>query len=368
MSTDTQTRIVSIGTAVPQYEYRQADLANWMHQRLDVDDERIGRILQVLYRKTKIEKRHSVLPDFRSDASYVSLFQEKLAESKIEDRLKIYNNEAVNLAERAIQQCLTNQNKNKITHLITVSCTGMSAPGIEIQLKQKLGLKANVQTHAVNFIGCYAFFPALKMANAFIKADAKANVLIAAVELCTIHFQNKASDDHLLSNSLFSDGAAACLCSNESNNKTALKLLNTDQLLIPKGKSDMAWNIHSDGFLMKLSSYIPQLVDEGIKNLIEQILSPNDLSRNDIDHWAIHPGGRKILEACEAELGLQNNELKASYSTLMNFGNMSAPTILFVLKNLLETEKTENRDKLFSCGFGPGLTMEAALFEVERHA
>ncbi len=368
MGNKTNTRIVSIGTAVPENVYLQTDLADWMHQRLDSNNTRMGRLFRTLYRKTRIEKRYSVLKDFNQSCSNPALFADASIEPKVEERLSIYEKEATSLAEFAINKCLVGHNKDNITHLITVSCTGMSSPGIEIQLKQKLALKQNVQTHAVNFIGCYAFFPALKMADAFIKADPKAQVLIVAVELCTLHFQNKDSDDHLLSNSLFSDGAAACLCSSEPGNNASLMLKGTDQLLIPKGENDMAWNIHSEGFLMKLSSYIPQLVDEGIKDLIEKLLGDKNLERQDIRHWAIHPGGRKILEVCEAELQLKNNELRASYTTLKNFGNMSAPTILFVLEQMLKDNELANGENLFACGFGPGLTLEAALFEIETHA
>ena len=368
MSNETNTRIVSIGTAVPENNYLQTDLAEWMHQRLDGANKRMSRIFKILYRKTKIDKRHSVLKDFHKNCINPALFTNSLTEPKVEERLAIYNKEAVSLAELATNKCLVEHNKDNITHLITVSCTGMSAPGIEIQLKQKLGLKLNAQTYAVNFVGCYAFFPALKMADAFIKADPKSKVLIVAVELCTLHFQNKDSDDHLLSNALFSDGAAACLCSAEPGSNTSLKLKGTDQLLIPKGESDMAWNIHSEGFLMKLSSYIPQLVDEGIKGLIGKLLGSKKLQRQDIQHWAIHPGGRKILEVCEAELQLNDDELSASYSTLKNFGNMSAPTILFVLEEMIKTETLVNGENLFACGFGPGLTLEAALFEIETYA
>lgn len=368
LNSNPNTRIVSIGTAVPENEYLQSDLAQWMHQRLDAKDERMGRIFKALYKKTKIEKRYSVLSDFNQNHNNPTLFKSAKVEPKVEERLAIYNQTALPLAEKAVNACLENHDKNKITHLITVSCTGMSAPGIEIQLKQKLQLQNNTQTHAVNFVGCYAFFPALKMADAFIQSNPEANVLIVAVELCTLHFQNKSSQDHLLSNSLFSDGAAACLCSAELGAGAALKLLGTDQLLIPKGQGDMAWNIHSEGFLMKLSSYIPQLVEVGIKKLIETLLQPKGIIQKDIAHWAIHPGGKKILEVCEEELNLNKNELKASYSILKNYGNMSAPTILFVLEELLQTENLVSGEKLFTCGFGPGLTLEAALFEIERDA
>lgn len=240
----------------------------------------------------------------------------------------------------------------------------MSAPGLEIELKKKLKLNTHTQTHAVNFVGCYAAFPALKMADAFCKANPKAVVLIVAVELCTLHFQNKASDDHLLSNSLFADGAAAALVTNSSLKNEGLVIDKFANLLIDEGKNDMAWDIYSDGFLMKLSSYIPNLVDQGIAHLLDL----TGVDKQMINHWAIHPGGRKILEACEKELGLNKSDLSASYNTLKNYGNLSAPTILFVLNELLESKNLIPGEVVFSCGFGPGLTMESATFKVAGDA
>ena len=367
MSRNKKCKIISMATETPSNAYQQIDLAVWMHNRLAPEDERLKRIFQVLYKKTKIEKRYSVLGDFNPNSKNPILFKSSISEPKVEERLAIYDKKAINLAKNVALKCLKGFDKQKLTHVITVSCTGMSAPGLETQLKQQLQLNQTVSTNAVNFIGCYAFFPALKMAEAFCKANTDANVLIVAVELCTLHFQNKQTDDHLLSNSLFSDGAAAVLVSNENTfNKKVLSLENTSQLLISKGKNDMAWNINSDGFIMKLSSYIPALVDEGISELIATLLEKQEIKKSEIEHWAIHPGGRKILEVCETELSLADNQLWASFDVLKNYGNMSAPTIVFVLEKLLNSEKTQNNHHLFACGFGPGLTLEAALFKVEN--
>jgi predicted naringenin-chalcone synthase len=355
-----------LGTAVPQYKYAQNDLAKWMHQRLDKNDERLGRVFRLLYEKTSIDTRYSVLPDFLANGKNTKLFINKAKEPKVEERLAVYKNEAANLGELAVKNCLkkTTIKPKEITHLISVSCTGMSAPGLEIELKKKLKLNPHTQTHAVNFVGCYAVFPALKMADAFCKANPNAVVLIVAVELCTLHFQNKASDDHLLSNSLFADGAAAALVTKSNLKNEGLILDKFANLLIDEGKNDMAWDIYSDGFLMKLSSYIPKLVDKGIAQLLNLACTANQK----INHWAIHPGGRKILEACEKELHLSKNDLASSYNTLKNYGNLSAPTILFVLNELLESKNLRPGEVIFSCGFGPGLTMESAIFKVAGNA
>ena len=358
--------ITSIGYSLPKYTYNQKDLAIWMNSKLNQEDDRFLRKLKVLYQKTLIEKRHSVLADFNDETDGI-LFK-KGSKVKVENRLKIYNQEAPKLSNKAIEECLKNASvkRENITHLITVSCTGMSAPGIEQVLKNEYGFSPACETYAVNFIGCYAAFPAMKMADAICFRDPSAKVLIVAVELCTLHFQNRTEDDFLLSNSLFSDGAAAALVERNTNSqKSKLELLNFFNLQYWEGKEDMAWNIHSDGFLMKLSSYVPDLVKNGVSHIIKQINDSLDFSIDDIQHWAIHPGGRKILESCETELKISKESLSNSYDVLKNFGNMSAPTIFFVLHKLLYQSESKKLDKVFACGFGPGLTLESALLQIK---
>ncbi len=358
--------ITSIGYSLPKYTYYQKDLAIWMNSKLNQEDDRYLRKLKVLYQKTLIEKRHSVLADFESESDG-RLFKSS-SKVKVEDRLKIYNEEAPKLSNEAIGNCLKNSkiNKKDITHLITVSCTGMSAPGLEQILKNEFNFSPNCETYAVNFIGCYAAFPALKMADAICSKNPSAKVLIVAVELCTLHFQNRTEDDFLLSNSLFSDGAAAALIEKKTGSiNSKLELLNFFNLQYWEGRKDMAWDIHSDGFLMKLSSYVPELVKNGVSHIIKQMKDSLDFSISDIKHWAIHPGGRKILESCESELSISKESLSNSYDVLKNFGNMSAPTIFFVLHKILYQSGNRKMDKVFACGFGPGLTLESALLQIK---
>ncbi len=358
-------KIVSIGTAVPKYQYQQEHLADWMAESLDTNDKRLKRKLNVLYQKTSIQTRYSVLNDFNQHSTNNRLFNSKNNIPLVEDRLSIYRDEVVQLSIQAIKNCLMNIDYQTISHLIFVSCTGMTAPGVEIQLKKELSLNQHVQTHAINFIGCYAVFSALKLADALCNGNKNANILIVSTELCTLHFQNKIEDDFILSNSLFSDGSAAALISNQLlPQQKGLTILEQKQTHIYKGEQDMAWDINSEGILMRLSSYIPQLVNSKIKHILSNTLASDQLNSNDIKHWAIHPGGRKILEVCEKELILTQEQLASSYSILKNYGNMSAPTILFVLKELLEKESTKKHDFLFACGFGPGFTLEGALFNI----
>lgn len=356
--------LTKIGTAVPKYQYSQLELADWMAERLGAD-EAMQRKLKVLYKMTRIETRHSVLADFSPASSVPQLFLNNgNPEPPVEKRMAVYRDEVFDLSVAAIWNTIENESElASFTHLITVSCTGLMAPGLELRLKEELPFSDGLQTHAVNFVGCYAFFPALKMAEAFCKSQPRSKVLIVATEICTIHFQNSDSEDHLLSNSLFADGSAACVVQGSEVDRTeafALELKHTTQMHFPKGKQDMAWDIHSSGFLMKLSAYVPDLLNEGIGELVNRLMQVQGPDQR-IDHWAIHPGGRRILEVCAKELELKADALAASYEILRKVGNLSAPTVLFVIQEMW-SEAAEGKH-LFACGFGPGLTLDGALFK-----
>jgi predicted naringenin-chalcone synthase len=214
-------------------------------------------------------------------------------------------------------------------------------------------------------MGCYAGFHALKMANQISLSNPDAHVLLVSVELCTLHFQKDYSIDQVAANLLFADGAAACIISSQKPiSKSYLKINSFYSRLIPKGKSDMAWNISESGFLMTLSSYIPDLLSDGIGDILNSALRNIGLSKSEIIHWAIHPGGRKILDNVRLELGLKMEQMTPSYQTLANYGNMSSATIFFVLKDLMEVETYSANQKGFAAGFGPGLTVETMSFNL----
>lgn len=361
--------IVSIGTAVPKHAYNQTLLAEYMSQHLKLEAGE-SRKLKALYNNTAITKRHSVLPDFNNETEKM-LFDIIGCEDapSLEQRMEIFNKEAFPLAKKAIDDCFERAgNKivlNDLTHIITVSCTGFTAPGLEIEIIEKLNLKPETSRFAVNFIGCYAAFPALKMADAICKTDDNAKVLIVCVELCTIHFQRETDNDNLLANSLFSDGAAAVLVTSDDvakNYSRSLKMDAFGSCVLHKGNSDMAWRLSSKGFLMTLSSYVPQLVDEGIMPLVTQILGNLKIKKEDIHHWALHPGGKRILDVCSRVLNFEREQLLPSFKILSEYGNMSAATVLFVLKEMWENNIDWNKkEKIFAAGFGPGLSLESAV-------
>jgi predicted naringenin-chalcone synthase len=231
----------------------------------------------------------------------------------------------------------------------------MSAPGLDLQVLELMDAHKSIVRTSVNFMGCYAAIHALKMADAFCKSDASAKVLIVCTELCTLHFQREHTADNITSSLLFADGAAAVLVTAGNRQTKGLLLENFYAEVVPKGKRDMAWELSSTGFLMQLSGYVPDLIEEDFNPVVNRSLQKSGWTKDDVSDWCIHPGGKRILEAVQHSVGIEKEQLQASYDVLQQHGNMSSATILFVLKNLLQTKGARN---IFGAAFGPGLTIE----------
>jgi predicted naringenin-chalcone synthase len=328
-------------------------------------DEKNKKLLPILYHRSGINTRYSVFSDFSLARGQWDFFGDNCTMPSLEKRMAFYNQEAVKLSVAAIDNCLQNIKENEVniqevTHLITVTCTGLSAPGLDIQLVQALNLSPNIIRTSVNFMGCYAALHAIKIADAFCKADASAKVLVVCAELCTLHFQKSNDIDAILSSTLFADGSAACLISGDNNDK-GLEIKQFYSQIALSGQADMAWQLSSTGFLMTLSSHVPKLIKQEIRNLLKNSLQKLGLRIENITDWAIHPGGKNILEAVETSLELSVNALSDSYDVLKNYGNMSSPTILFVLKKMMED--SSKKGNIFAIAFGPGITMESVILE-----
>lgn len=352
-------KIVSIGTAVPAYRHSQMDILNFMQDVYAVQ-EADKRKIRYLYSHSGINQRYSVIPDYsRSIQEWKFYPQTENLEPfpTLEQRMALFNRHAPQLSVDAIRDCLRHQHDHKkITHLITVSCTGMSAPGLDLQVMELMDFGKNIFRTSVNFMGCYAAIHALKIADAICRADASAQVLIVCTELCTLHFQREATPDNIASSLLFGDGSAAALvCSNE-NELPGLQIDGFYSEVIPKGKRDMAWELSSSGFLMTLSGYVPDLIEEDFSAIVEKAIAREGLPAGAISHWCIHPGGKRILEGIHKSLELKEGDLSHSYDVLRDHGNLSSATILFVLKAMMQQEKKIGR--LFGAAFGPGLTVE----------
>ncbi len=359
-------KIISIGTALPQYRHSQEDILHFM-QRVYSTDTTEQRKLKFLYHQSGISSRYSVIADYsRSTAEWKFYPRTENLEPfpSLEQRMTIYNRYAAPLSVDAIRKCIHHSLTPKdITHLITVSCTGMSAPGLDLQVIDLMGLSNTLFRTSINFMGCYAAIHALKLADAICKTDKGARVAIVCTELCTLHFQREPTIDNITSSMLFADGAAAALVTHDDFPGHGLKIADFYAEIISKGKKDMAWELSSTGFLMTLSGYIPNLIEEDFEQLVERSLQHAAVKKEDIRHWCIHPGGKRILEAISKSLQLEDRALQHSYNVLQQCGNMSSPTILFVLKRMLDTHPIPG-EKVLAAAFGPGLTMETFIASI----
>lgn len=361
--------ITAIGTANPIYKRPQKETAELIIAGLNLNPVE-KRLLKTIYRATGIQYRHSVLPDYCREAGNFEFFPNdpSVDYPSTAARMQIYKDNALGLALAAIEDCLSNAksfNLTQITHLITVSCTGMYAPGLDIEIVQTLKLNSSTKRTAINFMGCYGVFNALKVAESICNADLDAAVLIVSVELCTIHFQKNMSLDNMISNAIFADGAAAALiqAKPKTNKYFSLKQFHCD--LVPQTSHEMAWTIADKGFDIVLSTYVPQVIQEGIATFAEQLLNAYQCSFEHIDFFAIHPGGLKVLQACEESLKITQEDNRFSYQILKDYGNMSSATVLFVLKAIWDDITQAHHEKMiFSSAFGPGLTLESLLLGV----
>jgi predicted naringenin-chalcone synthase len=340
------------------------------------------RIVTTSFSVSGIERRHSVLEELTlepRDGEPV-FFDQRSGELLLpgtKTRNEIYAREATRLyvdAGAAAIASTPGVEASDVTHVITVSCTGFYAPGPDFMVARDLGLNPGVERYHLGFMGCYASIPALRLARQLCLADAAAVVLIVSVELCTLHLRSSNDPDTIVASSLFSDGAGAGIVSTRpaEPGERALDLDGFATRITPVGEGDMAWKIGDHGFEMVLSNAVPSIIGEHITGALEPLFAhddrlaaslADDTSGEAVEHWAIHPGGRSILDKVEARLALTEAQLVPARETLRDYGNMSSATVLFVLRNILDSDAADG-DRVAAMAFGPGLTVESALMTV----
>ncbi len=363
------TYIHHIETLVPENYYPQDFAREFMKENVP-GRPAVKRILHGIYANSAIEKRHSVIPDFHDDAR-PGIFFDHSKKTFLNPDTKTRNNFFTDHAKRMYcslaENAVSNSDfeKNDITHVITVSCTGFFNPGPDYFIVRHLGLKPETRRYHIGFMGCYAAFPALKMAESICAENPDAVVLIATLELCTIHLKFEEDTDALISASVFADGSAAAIVSKKTPNpdRPAFRIGNMQTTLTDTGESDMAWTIGNNGFDMVLSTYVPEIINQNMESILSDIQPHSETPLGEIPNWAVHPGGRAILDKVEKGMKLPENALKSSRTVLRNFGNMSSSTILFVMKDLLGKETAET-EPVIGMAFGPGLTVESGLFDL----
>lgn len=359
--------IHNVETVVPPHAYPQHDLKARLSELQT--SARTRRIMRNIYDRSGIRTRYSVLPDFKHGAR-PELYRSCEAREHTEPTTGMRNDHFAKWigplcveAARRVFESVRAFTAESVTHVITVSCTGFCNPGPDIAIVRALGLSDSVERYHIGFMGCYAAFPALRMAQQFCQARPEAVVLVVCAELCTLHMHMDDTPDNLLANALFADGVAAALISARppEPGSSALAMHGFSSALAPEGEEDMAWTIGDRGFDMRLSTYVPDIIARNVTPIVDRFMEHSPWNRADIGTWAVHPGGRAILDSLEEQLQLHPDQLEDARSVLSDYGNMSSATVLFVLKRILEDTGDRDERPIFGMAFGPGLTIESAL-------
>ncbi|MFW2831435.1 type III polyketide synthase [Sphingomonas sp. ID0503] len=326
-----------IATAVPPRQVHRA-YCDWAAAR--IEDPRAAKLFTRMAGRAGISARQSVLPEtsFEDGGFYAGESWPGTAA-----RMRIYAERAPELAVEAVQGLGALEG---ITHLVVASCTGFVAPGVDQIIAERLGLGGKVRRVLIGFMGCYAAVPAMRTAAQIVAGDAAARVLVVAVELSTLHLQDDREVEPLLAQMLFADGAAAAIVSGEA---AGLAVDGFFTRTLPDSAGLITWTIGDHGFVMHLSGEVPKRIEAAARDL--PIAAGEDIT------WAVHPGGRSILDAVEQAFGLEPEALAISRAVLDAHGNMSSATVLFVLKEMMVQPKPG-----VALAFGPGMTAEGFRF------
>jgi len=356
--------IYGIGTAVPEHHISQMDSAVIARGCVEVPDDKT-RIFDEIYRRSGVKKRHSVVLD--ASEGPLNSRQNFYAENRTTaQRMALYETHAGPLAlasaRRAIEiSCV---DASAITHIVSVSCTGFHSPGFDIALINGLSLSSSVARTHIGFMGCQGAMNALRVAHGFVASDPAATVLLCATELCSIHQYAHWDAEKIVANALFADGSASVVLGRQRENHSSsrLRMIGSGSTLVDDSLDAMSWRIADHGFEMTLSSAVPQRIAATIRPWMEQWLARFGLDLGAIRTWAVHPGGPRILSAFAEAIEIPKTALDHSFETLASYGNMSSATVLFIMNSILETQPEPGF--LVAVAFGPGLTVEAALFEI----
>ena len=357
--------LIDIATSSPPYKVPQEIAKKELKKRMGKSPA-VSRMIDIASRYSGINTRYVVVPD--ADPNIEAKFFPDSKNNMKPDttqRMAEYEKWSKLLTSEAVSKILSKNNIKvpEIERLITISCTGFFAPGLDYHLIKEFGIPLNVKRTNIGFMGCAAsligFNTVLEAMNS---ANSNAlNILMVSVEICSLHLQTEPTRDNILANTVFADGAAATLFSNSGKGK--LKLISTDSVLFENSSTAMGWRIGNFGFEMMLSSDLPKTIfDIAVPKLLEVIKS-RDLSVEKIKYWALHPGGRAILDSLQQGLRLDEEKMHPSREVLKNYGNMSSASILFVLKEIIYNNKIRSNEYCCAIAFGPGLTMEVAILK-----
>lgn len=361
--------LIDISTATPPYKVTQVKAAEELKKRMEITPLQ-SRLIDTAANYSGIDTRYIVVPD--AEESTLELFYKNIDSLPgTKTRMDEYEKWTKRLACIAVENIFKENDfsPEKINKIITISCTGFYAPGLDYYIMKEFNIPFSTKRLNIGFMGCAASLIGFNsILETFSKAidvqkslDNEINTLLISVELCSLHLHLEPSKDNILANTIFADGCAAVLFSNSKAFKPKLEIIETRSVTFDNSVDLMGWKIGDTGFKMILSQELPKMILEYAVPALINILREIGLEKESLMHWVLHPGGRAILDALQAGLNLSDEQMMPSRNILRDYGNMSSASILFVLKELLNTIK---KDELCcAVAFGPGLSMEIALLK-----
>jgi alkylresorcinol/alkylpyrone synthase len=344
--------ITSTAAVTPPFVLAREDVKAAIARTFALSERRLAGLMSI-YDHAQVERRYSVLP-----------LEQLVRPRSLAEKILEYRQHAVLLARHAVCECLDRAGvaPSEVDLLISVSCTGYMVPSLDAYLIQELGFRPNVRRLPITELGCVGGAAALSRAADFVRAFPDGQALVVAVELSSLAFQPEdLSDANLISCAFFGDGAAAALVSGRQG--PGVKVLDTESCIMPSSLDAMGFDLRDSGFHMVLSKEVPDILRREIRGLVDGLLERNGLSRADLSAYLLHPGGAKILDYLEEELGLRRAETQPSWDVLRDVGNLSSATILFVLDAWLRRRPPAPGTYGIAVGFGPGISAELLLLQ-----
>lgn len=354
------TRIVALSSAVPPFEYAQDAIirivrektlgVNWRDSTEAIDEE---KRIERLFTASGVKRRFSV----------VDLDEYYRRPRSTGERMAEYQQGAYHLGRRALDSAFKHAHTvraDEVTDLIVVSCTGYSAPGLDVQLARDFGLPSDVRRTVVGHMGCYGALVGLRQGVVAVREYPNATTAVVSVELSTLHFMPTLATEQLTSFALFGDAAAAVIL-RKNPNLDRPEIVDNYCIADFASADQMAWTITDQGFVMRLSPRVPVTLRHAVGGAVSRMLESHSLTVRDISHWLIHPGGPSILEAIQRQLQLSSEQMALSWRVLADYGNCSSVTVLLMLDALLTARETNRGEWGIMMAFGPGLTLEMCL-------
>jgi predicted naringenin-chalcone synthase len=361
--------LIDISTSSPPYNVTQIKAAEGLKKRMG-ESPAISRIIDTVSYYSGIENRCVIIPD--AEIEIEDKFYSKdgiFIRPGTKERMLEYEKWSAILAKEAVRKLIeqTNIDPQSINKIVTISCTGFFAPGLDYVIIKEFKIPASVKRTNIGFMGCAAsligFDSVWNTMNSI--HNSETNSLLISVELCSIHLQAEPTRDNILANMIFADGCAAALFSNSRKYEKKIKLnpCFSSSILFDNSSKYMGWKVGNYGFEMILSSDLPGIILKEAVPKLKKILISNGLTSDKINYWALHPGGRAILDALQEGLEISDEKMVPSRNVLKNFGNMSSASILFVLKEIINSGELKKDENVCAVAFGPGLTMEVVLLK-----